>query len=340
MNPANFFVSFSVTFLSIFALMPIANRLGLIDEPGGRKLHGQATPLVGGLGIYLGILGITLFAPYDFSDYNALLGISLLVLLVGMADDFAELSVKSRLGSQAIAAVLMCALANVQLFTVGDIFGFGDVRLGFMAVPFTIFATVGVINAVNMSDGVDGLSGGMVLIALAFLFLIANGAGNLSMVSFLLILIFSLLAFLLFNLQLPWKRSAMIYLGDAGSTFLGFVLAWLFIQSTQGEAAMMPAALAPWLLALPLMDTVSLLIRRPLRGLSPVHPGRDHLHHHLIEQGLSPGLTVALLLSVNTVIALAGYGAWRSGASEATLFYGFFLLFCIYLLNPYGKKPA
>jgi UDP-GlcNAc:undecaprenyl-phosphate GlcNAc-1-phosphate transferase len=340
MNPANYFISFGVTFLSMFALMPIANKLGLIDEPGGRKLHGRPTPLIGGVAIYLGVLVITLFTPDSLSHYSGLLTISLLVLVVGVADDIFDLRVSTRLGSQTLAALLMCLFADVQLRTLGTLLGGEAITLGLMTIPFTIFCTVGVINAVNMSDGVDGLSGGMVLTALAFLFAVTLSAGNTSTAWFVLILICSLLAFLMFNFQLPWKRQAMIFLGDAGSTFLGFVLAWLLIETTQGSDATMPAALAPWFLALPLMDTVALLIRRPLKGLPPFHPGRDHLHHHLMDRGLSQARTVTLLISLNAVIALVGYIAWRMGASDAMLFFAYFGLFIVYLFTPFTRSKS
>jgi UDP-GlcNAc:undecaprenyl-phosphate/decaprenyl-phosphate GlcNAc-1-phosphate transferase len=337
MNPANFFISFSVTFLSMFALMPIAKRYGLIDEPGGRKLHARPTPLIGGVGIYLGILVITLFTPDILHHYSSLLAISLPVLLIGVGDDLIELPVSARMGTHALSAVLMCLFAGVQLESLGDIFGTGDVHLGWLAIPFTVFAAVGVINTVNMSDGVDGLSGGMVLIALGFLFAVTVGAAGTDMSSFILILSFALIAFLVFNFQSPWKRAAMVYLGDAGSTFLGFVLAWLLIEATQGTEPVIPAALAPWFLALPLMDTVALLIRRPLKGLSPFHPGRDHLHHYLMDRGLSQSRTVILLLILNTTVGLAGWWLWERGASDAMLFYSFFGLFVIYLMNPLSK---
>lgn len=340
MNPANYFVSFAVTFLSMFALMPIANKLGLIDEPGGRKHHGRPTPLIGGVAIYLGVLVITLFTPESLTHYSSLLTISLLVLVVGIADDIFDLPVSARIGSQAMAALLMCLFADVQLRTLGTLFGGETITLGLMTIPFTIFCTVGVINAVNMSDGVDGLSGGMVLTALVFLFAVTLPVGDTSTAWFVLILICSLLAFLMFNFQLPWKRQAMIFLGDAGSTFLGFVLAWLLIEATQGSNAAMPAALAPWFLALPLMDTVALLIRRPLKGLSPLHPGRDHLHHHLMERGLSQARTVTLLITLNALIGLAGYAAWRMGASDTVLFFAYFSLFIVYMLIPFTRSKT
>src|SRR5690606_30064804 len=117
-------------------------------------------------------------------------------------------------------------------------------------------------NAVNMSDGLDGLSGGMVVIALSFLAVTAASAGDITLLAFIATLVFSLLGFLALNYRHPWKRPALVYLGDAGSTFLGFVVAWLLIEATQGADPVIPPALALWFLAVPLIDTVYLLVSR------------------------------------------------------------------------------
>ena len=332
MDIFSLFSSFFVTTASLFALKPVASRVGLLDHPGGRKTHTKPTPLIGGLGIYLGILLITYFSPTVFNHYSLMLGISAFVLFVGMVDDYQHQSVLIRMGSQALAASLMYFAANIQLTSFGDILFIGDIRLGFLSFPLTVFTTVGVINAVNMSDGIDGLSGGMVSIALAFLGVIAWQEGNTTLLAFIAILLSALLAFLALNFRLPWKKTAMVYLGDSGSTFLGFVLAWLFIEASQGENAIMPPVLALWFLALPLMDTIVLLIKRPLEGKSPFHPGRDHLHHKLLDLGFSNKRVVLSLYTVSTVIGLIGLAIHQEMVIESFAFFIFLGLFVVYLL--------
>ena len=236
------------------------------------------------------------------------------------------------MGSQAVAASLMYFAANIQLTSFGDILFIGEIGLGFLSFPLTVIATVGVINAVNMSDGIDGLSGGMVSIALAFLGIIAWQEGNTTLLSFIAILLSALLAFLALNFRLPWKKTAMVYLGDSGSTFLGFVLAWLFIEATQGESAIMPPVLALWFLAVPLMDTIVLLIKRPLEGKSPFHPGRDHLHHKLLDMGFSNKRVVLSLYVVGVVIGLIGLAIHQEMVFESYAFFIFLGLFVVYLL--------
>ncbi len=332
MNFFNLFSTFIITSLSLVALKPVANKMGLMDVPGGRKQHQAATPLVGGLGIYLGTLSMTLFTPIVYAEFSSLLAISALILFIGILDDLKELSVATRMSCQAIATIIMALGAGNQLNSFGDILFVGPIILGIMALPLTIFVTVGVINAINMSDGIDGLSGGLVLITLSFLGITAYIAGDAALLYFITILACSLLAFLMLNFRHPWKGQALVYLGDAGSTLLGFITAWLLIKTTQGNDAIIPPVLALWFLAIPLMDTVGLLIRRPLEGKSPFHPGRDHLHHLLMDSGLGVEKTVIGMYVAGITLGSMGLLAHYAGASEGTMFASFIFLFLVYLL--------
>lgn len=325
-------LAFALTAVMLLALRPFATRVGLVDFPGGRKTHSLPTPMIGGLGIYLGTLAICMLSPVVMADYQFLLAIAGFVLLIGILDDLYEIKASLRMTCHAAAALAMAALADIKLDTLGNLLYMGPVELGLLAVPVTMFATVGVINAVNMSDGLDGLSGGLVVIALVFLSIAALVAGHSAMLSFNQILIVALLAFLSFNFRMLWKKSALIYLGDAGSTLLGFILAWLVIAATQGADAFIAPVYALWFLAIPLMDTVGLMIKRPLRGLSPFAPGRDHLHHRLLNAGYTPQQTVLIMHGTAVVFASIGLGAHIAGAQEGTMFVLFMSLFAIYLV--------
>lgn len=331
-----------ITTLSLFALQPMANRVGLLDIPGGRKQHKAPTPLVGGLGIYAGTLFMSLLSPEVYLSYAALLAISALVLFVGIFDDARELRVSVRMGLHAFAAWLMAVVGGNTLLSLGDLSGLGPVHLGILAIPLTMFATVGVINAINMSDGVDGLSGGLVLIALLCLGIVALDNGEMVMLEFITLLCCALLAFLAMNFRAPWKQPALIYLGDAGSTMLGFVLTWLIIEATQGPEPMMAPVFALWFLAIPLIDTVSLLIRRPLRGLSPFCAGHDHLHHRLLRAGFTLEQTVLGLYLASSLMGAFGLIGYFSGFSEAVMFWLFIGLFTLYAASGFreARKPA
>ena len=166
------------TSMALILLRPLATLTGLMDYPGGRKNHSDPTPLVGGLGIYLGLLAVSILSPVLMADYQNLLVLSGFVLLIGVIDDLYQIRASLRLLLHGSIALAMTWLAEIQLDSLGDILFIGPVQLGILAVPVTIFATVGVINAVNMSDGLDGLSGGLVTISLVFLSIAALIAGE------------------------------------------------------------------------------------------------------------------------------------------------------------------
>lgn len=332
MDIVSLFSSFCVTTASLFALKPVASRVGLMDHPGGRKTHAHPTPLIGGIGIYLGVLFISMFNPVVLAEYGDLLAISLIVLVLGAIDDYRHMPVSFRMGGQAIAATLMYFAAGNQLTSFGNLFGFGDINLGILSFPVTVFATVGVINAINMSDGMDGLSGGMVTIALAFLGLVAWQSGNETLLIFIAVLLSALVAFLALNFRLPWRKPALVYLGDSGSTFLGFILAWLLIEATQNGTGLIPPVFALWFIAIPLMDTMTLLIKRPLQGKSPFHPGRDHLHHKLFDMGFSNRRVVLSLYIVASIISFIGLAVYQQMVLESLSFFIFIGLFVVYLL--------
>lgn len=338
MSFISLFGTFLITTISLFALKPVARKIGLLDIPGGRKIHKTPTPLVGGVGIYVGILCMSLLSPQVFIHYSAMLAISGLVLLIGVFDDARELKVSVRMGAHGFAAWLMAAVAGNQLLSLGNIMAFGPVELGILAIPITIFATVGVINAINMTDGIDGLSGGLVLLSLLFISIVAFSSGHIAMLQFNTLLICALLAFLALNFRLPWKRSAMVYLGDAGSTLLGFILTWIIIETTQGPDAMIAPVYALWFLAVPLIDTVSLLIKRPLRGVNPFSAGNDHIHHRLIAAGFSHERTVIGLYIVSIITGTIGLIGYFYQASEALMFLAFMGMFCIYMAWPKLRK--
>lgn len=305
--------------------------MGLIDFPGGRKQHLAPTPLVGGLGIYFGTMSISLFNPVVLAHYSAMLAISALVLFIGIFDDARELKASIRMGVHAFAAWLMVVVAGNQLISFGDIVGLGVIELGLLSIPLTMFATVGVINAINMTDGIDGLSGGLVFIALFFLCIVAFDNSSLAILQFSTLLMCSLLAFLIMNFRLPWKQTAMIYLGDAGSTLLGFMLTWLIIDATQGGNAIMSPVYALWFLAIPLIDTVSLLIKRPFKGKSPFSADTDHLHHRLLKAGYSHEQTVIGMYLAGAFLGSLGLMGYLFNASESLMFFGFMTIFVVYM---------
>ena len=325
-----FLSTFLITGTTLLLLRPVAIKIGLVDIPGGRKAHLKATPLIGGLGIFFGILCVLSSMPAMLLEYSSLLSLSALILFIGTVDDAKDISPLVRLIGHSLVALAMAVVAGVELSSVGALLSSTPIDLGLFSVPVTVFATLGVINAINMSDGIDGLSGGLVIVCLGFIALTSSTSGQLLIASFCTVVICSIAAFLSLNFRRPWQKQALIYLGDAGSTMLGFMLAWLLISSTQGTTPTFSPVYALWFLAVPLVDTVNLMIKRPLKGRSPFDAGTDHLHHILLSRGFSVTQTVLLILGM--AIASGGFGllGMRVGLNDSTMFLSFIVLFGVY----------
>lgn len=332
MNLISLAGSFFFTGLSLFALKPIAIKIGLVDIPGGRKTHLSATPLVGGLGIFVGLFLISLATPGVSAEYGPLLSLAAIVLFIGTVDDAKELTVASRMTGHGLVALAAAIVAGIQLNSFGAILFGVEITLGIFSIPITVFAVVGVINAINMSDGIDGLCGALLVVSLSLIAILSYAAGRENTTLFCLLVISSILAFLTLNFRRPWHKSALVYMGDAGSTMLGFVIAWLLISGSQGEEAAFAPVYALWILAVPLFDTINLLIKRPLRGQSPFAPATDHLHHNLLSRGFSIIQTVSIMSGVAIIFGGVGVIAISFGASEALMFQLFIGLFILYYL--------
>lgn len=316
-----------VAFLTTAAMLrisgTIARRIGLTDTPGGRKIHAQPVPLVGGICIFFGFCLALLVAGAPLGWLRALVAGCGLLLVIGVLDDFRELSTRSRFVAQIGAALLMSLWGQVYLADFGNLLGFGVISLGLLAVPVTVFCVVGVINALNMADGVDGIASSAVLICLAGMgFLQWHTAGSISV--HLVLLGVCVATFWLANAGIVFRGPAKVFLGDAGSLFLGFIVAWHLVGYSQGENAVVRPVTALWLFALPLLDTVYVMIRRMRSGMSPFSGGRDHLHHLFLKAGLTSRQTLLWYGTVMGFMSLIGIWTQISGWPE-WLSFGLFL---------------
>ena len=315
----------------IYLLRPAAFRIGLMDLPNERKTHAGSVPLIGGVAIFGGFALAALTLEAGLAAYTSFFAAAGILVVVGVLDDLHELSSQARFGAQIGAALVMAYWGGVVLHDLGNL---GDGESVFLlagwAIVFTVFATVGVINALNMSDGLDGLAGGLSLIALASLAYVADGAGRATECGLLLVLAAAVAGFLLLNLRLPGRRRALVFMGDAGSMFLGFTITWFFISMSQGGQRAMPPVLALWLFMVPLFDTVWLIAWRFSQGRSPTSSDVGHLHHVLQMAGFRPATSAWIILAVAALGALAGLAGIESGVSESTMFYLFLALFAAY----------
>jgi len=312
-------IAFAATLLFILALRPLAIAVSLIDKPDERKVHKGEIPLIGGVAIYLALLvtvlaGVVISGDAIASDrvLFSYFGAAYLLVAVGVWDDKKGLSPSLRLATETSAALIMVYGAQVLLTDLGALSPKGTTLfLGWFAVPFTIFATVGVINAVNMCDGLDGLSGMLTLVMLAGLGAANTMWGSVDELPLLNILSGAVAGFLAFNQRMAWRNKAWVFLGDAGSMMLGFSLAWMVIEITQVDLGSdMPRILSPsmglWFLMVPVMDTVAIMLRRIRKGKSPFHADAEHLHHLFVRSGFSVGEALAAICSLAFIGCIAG----------------------------------
>ncbi len=306
-----------VTSLGIMALRPFAQAVDLIDRPGGRKTHHGEVPIVGGLAMFLGIAVGAGLLPEADTRLTTLISACAMLVAIGLIDDRFNVSPWVRLPFHATATLLVIATVSGVSLSFGDAFGTGVVAFGdpWATVAVLIFV-VGAVNAFNMLDGMDGLAGAIALVALIAFGLAAAGAGLSQALGIAMLTGAAVVGFLLFNLPVQWNRGNRCFMGDAGSTLLGFILAMLCLGVSQGPAAAVQPVTALWFVAVPIYELYWTIIRRALRGQSPFRADREHLHHLLLDAGF--GVRGAFLVSVTlaTVYAAFGWALERAGTPE------------------------
>ncbi|MBK1702152.1 MraY family glycosyltransferase [Thiococcus pfennigii] len=322
-------------------LTPAARHIGLVDHPGGRKGHARPTPLVGGTAMFAAFTFAILTIDVGLSDFKPLFAGALLLVIVGILDDLHDISARARFVAQVAAGLVMTVWGGVTLADLGHLPpSDGLLALGIMAAPFTVFAAVGVINATNMVDGLDGLAGSLTLVTLGALILVAWAAQATGELAILVTLASVIVAFLLYNLR-P-RGPAAIFMGDAGSMFLGFVLAWFLIDFSQGADRLIAPTTALWLFALPLLDTLCVITRRLMQGRSPFSADRAHCHHVLQDLGLSRHQTLAVMVLFAMAAAAVGLAGQWLGIPEPLMLGGFLASLTVYtlLINRFTRTKS
>ncbi|QDA55877.1 MraY family glycosyltransferase [Thermomonas aquatica] len=287
-DPTSAVAAFVLAALLPWWLEPAARRLDLMDYPKGRKDHERPTPVTGGLAMAIASILAYWAAPNLTPSIQAFCIATVLLVAVGLWDDKHDLRWYWRVLAQVVAALVVIFWGGVRVEQLGPLFGLGQTSLGFLSVPFTVFAMVGIINAMNMIDGADGLAGMLGLAALAMLCAASVYAGNLVLAERVAVLCGALAGFLVWNLRFPWRPRARVFMGNAGSGFLGLVIAWVAFRLTQNDGHPVNPVLALWLLPIPVMDTLVLIVRRLQEGRSPFAAGRDHIHHMMQDAGFGP----------------------------------------------------
>lgn len=296
--------SFVLALFLAMALIPVLVRLagpaGLLDAGGGRKVHDRPVPRIGGVAIFVGfIVSVLIWVPLR-TDLSAFLAAATLQFLFGLLDDRFNLDYRLKLLGQALAAGVVIIAGDVLIARVP--FWPGGLLPELLAVPFTILVLVAVTNAVNLSDGLDGLAGGIGLLAAAGLAVLSYPAGDPAVFMVLVTLVGAIFGFLRFN-----TFPARLFMGDSGSQLLGFSIGVLAIVTTQPSSSGISPVVPLLVLGLPILDTLTVMTGRIRRGQSPFTADRTHLHHRLLDAGLSHKEAVGLIYGAQFLLMAIAY---------------------------------
>jgi UDP-GlcNAc:undecaprenyl-phosphate GlcNAc-1-phosphate transferase len=313
------------TSLLIIWLRRPAERYRLVDHPGGRKRHGEIVPLTGGIAMTVGFFAALAISFHALGEFTVFLVATSVLALIGLLDDLGEVSPRTKLGVQVVAAVLMTSWGNHFLTNLGDLFDRGPIELANWGIPLTVFATLAVINGINMLDGMDGLAGGLVAVMLGYFALFALWLGEVNALKIIAVLLGAVAGFLLFNAPHPWRGSRRVFMGDTGSLVLGFAIAWFTIDLSQRPPVPVPPVVMLWVVGLVLFDVFTVTVRRLLQRRDPAAPDRAHVHHVLQRCGFSTAQTWGMLLAANAALGAIGTLGWQAGLPDYVLFAAFLL---------------
>ena len=304
----------------------LANFLDILDKPNIRKIHKGNIPPIGGLAIYTSILIFYSLLGLD-NSLNLIFFCSLILLFVGLIDDKYEIGVTVRLFCQLFVCLIVVG-AGMQIENIGD-YGFFKIdNLGIYGLLITIICVVGLTNAINFMDGIDGLSSGLILSTIISILSFLYFEGNVQNLNFFLFLSLGILIFIFFNFQ---KVKFKIFLGDSGSNSLGFLIAWLLIYFSQPDINGFHPVLVVWCVIIPVFDFACITSNRIINKKNPFFPDRKHIHHLLIENGFS-NLTISIfLIFLSFFLSIIGYGIYSFLGSFYCLVI-YFILFIFYII--------
>ena len=299
-----FLATLLISVLITIALTPVfstlALRFQLVDLPNERKVHQVPVPRVGGVAMALGaLIPILGLMPGERFVQAYLLGAGILVLF-GALDDFHDLAPRVKFLGQIAAALSAVLLGGVKIGTLGMLAPENFLVPDWLALPLTVFAIVGVTNAINLADGLDGLAGGISLLIFAGIGYLAYLVGDLPVGLISLALGGALFGFLRFN-----THPASVFMGDAGSQFLGFSAVTLALGLTQGKPTPLSPILPLILLGFPILDTLTVMVTRVSQGRSPFSADKNHFHHNLMALGFLHPESVLIIYGFQTLLLLA-----------------------------------
>ena len=314
-------VALCVSFLTTPIVKSFAYKVGAIDVPkDARRMHNHPIPRLGGLAIFLGFMAsVLLFIPMagNRQMQSILLG-AVVIVVLGVVDDIMALQARVKFVVQ-IAAALIPALNGVAIQALSNPNVFSDQLywvLGWLSIPITVLWIVGITNAVNLIDGLDGLANGVSAISGTTVLIISLIGSEGQVAVTMAALVGACVGFMPYN-----ANPAKMFMGDTGATFLGYILATMSIQGLFKFYAVISFAVPFLILGLPIFDTAFAMIRRIVHGQSPAHADRGHIHHRLIDMGLSQKQAVATLYVISAILGLSAVVLTTGGEQKAMMFF-------------------
>jgi UDP-GlcNAc:undecaprenyl-phosphate GlcNAc-1-phosphate transferase len=305
-----FLLAMVVTMAWLPVLRRMAGKWGIVDTPGDRKIHSVPIPRIGGVAMALGVLVAAIIVlPVQQQDWYFLIAAGVVALFGGLDDKF-DLDYRIKLSGQLLAAliVIICAGTQIHEITLEDRVALPE----WVSIPLTVFFLVGITNAINLADGLDGLAGGTTFLSLCALAILAHISGQFSSAALSLTFAGAVLGFLRFN-----TYPASVFMGDAGSQLLGFAVGVLSLRATQNLSSAVSAASPVLLLALPILDTLSVAMQRVSEGRSPFGADKNHIHHKLLSFGFHHHEAVMVIYAVQAILFLLAY--WMRYESDLAI---------------------
>ena len=297
----SYFFALILAFYLTVTITPLirrgALRLGMVDVPNERKVHASPVPRAGGVAMAVGIIvPLLVWVPMD-TRFKAFIAGMVIIFIFGLLDDLYEIDYKKKFLGQILAVVVTIITGKFWITNLGMWTGEEILIPPVLGIPLTAFFILGVTNAINLADGLDGLAGGMCILTFACIGFLAFRQEETSIVLASLIMIGAILGFLRYN-----TFPANIFLGDTGSQMLGFSAALLSLYLTQSEHSPLARTLPLLIIGLPIMDTLTVMVRRIMRGRSPFKPDKTHFHHQIMDLGASHVGSVALIYLLQSLM--------------------------------------
>lgn len=298
---ATLLITMFVTIVLVPLLRGLGDRLNLIDQPQARKIHKQPMPRSGGLAMAAGMLvPLVLWVPGNPLVWSILIG-SWIVVVFGLADDIRGLDYRLKFIGQLTAALVVVVWGGVRIRSLGVLLPEGILLPPELSIPLSVLVIIGVTNAINLADGLDGLAGGVCLLIFLLIAFLAYQSEQVTIALLSVAMAGAIFGFLRFN-----THPATVFMGDTGSQFLGFFAAAMALQLTQSGTAFSPL-LPLILLGFPVLDTLTVMFERIMDGRSPFAADMNHFHHKLMRLGLSHTESVLTIYFIQTFLVVAAY---------------------------------